>query len=290
MLDHGQLGPPTPAFAFSPASSRRPSVTDAKSDSRRPSFTQPRSRLGSTSDTRARRPSLLSFGGHTDSLSMSALDTEDDPEDQEEASMPSKQVSLGVEAQSAKIRPAPGSGSDAQPRRPSRNGQGLSESLSMSALETDDDPDDEIRGEATGTSRQTSIALDSDDAHVSRTSHDPIQAASLLGRRLSDAVIASPADTTDNPSPEGDSVSTSRMSPTVPEPAPAISTHAQLPNSLANPSDLAAQLYANPKLAALRSSANMAPMQPTGKAASPPILVNPKCSGYFVEPVRLRDP
>lgn len=69
---------------------------------------------------------------------------------------------------------------------------------------------------------------------------------------------------------------------------------------LTSPSDLAAQLYSNPKLAGLRSPAT--PQRPpglamgagagaggsagAGMAQSPPILVNPKCSGYFVEPVR----
>jgi dual specificity phosphatase 12 len=56
--------------------------------------------------------------------------------------------------------------------------------------------------------------------------------------------------------------------------------------------DLAAQLHANPKLAALRSPGglSMTPLHTTPRgidksSISPPILMNPKCSGYFVEPV-----
>jgi len=50
------------------------------------------------------------------------------------------------------------------------------------------------------------------------------------------------------------------------------------PAHLVSPAELAAQLLANPKLAALRSPKAASPI-------SPPILTNPKCSGYFVEPV-----
>jgi hypothetical protein len=61
------------------------------------------------------------------------------------------------------------------------------------------------------------------------------------------------------------------------------------PTHLVTPAELAAQLHANPKLAALRSPMAMTPLQPSStKAAppiSPPILINLKCSGYFVEPV-----
>ena len=55
----------------------------------------------------------------------------------------------------------------------------------------------------------------------------------------------------------------------------------------ANGTDLATQLASNPKLAALRAATSMSRTSLNGvKAAlSPPILVNPKCSGYFVEPV-----
>jgi hypothetical protein len=66
---------------------------------------------------------------------------------------------------------------------------------------------------------------------------------------------------------------------------------------LISPANLAAHLYANPKLAALRSqsfgSSSSIPPSPASSAASlpkapvvsAPIIVNPKCSGYFVEPV-----
>ncbi|PCH39447.1 hypothetical protein WOLCODRAFT_85674 [Wolfiporia cocos MD-104 SS10] len=68
--------------------------------------------------------------------------------------------------------------------------------------------------------------------------------------------------------------------------------------TLAHPSDIAAQLYANPKLAALRSSQqslSMTPAPPSPGGArnvpfSPPILANNKCSGYFVEPMKWMEP
>jgi dual specificity phosphatase 12 len=134
-------------------------------------------------------------------------------------------------------------------------------SLSMSALETEDDsgPEDGAApsppAPADGQAQAQQEPLPSTHA---------FEAAARLGRRLSDAVLASPAD----------------MSP--PEPTPdASATH------FSSTDDIAAQLFANPKL---RSSMMMSPLTPLGSPkahpVSPPILANPKCSGYFVEPVR----
>lgn len=98
MLDHGQLGPPTPALpSLSPATSRRPSndlpvppprrlsASLNVTISRRPSTSQPRSRLNSISNGFVEgRPAILAaLGGRglLDSLSMSALETESDAED-----------------------------------------------------------------------------------------------------------------------------------------------------------------------------------------------------------------
>ena len=58
------------------------------------------------------------------------------------------------------------------------------------------------------------------------------------------------------------------------------------PPHLVSPAELAAQLHANPKLAALRGGMTPQATSKSGSPMSPPILVNPKCSGYFVEPVR----
>ena len=117
----------------------------------------------------------------------------------------------------------------------------------MSALETEDDEESET---------------DTDEAEVAS-----LEIAKKLGRRMSDAMKSSPMDTEPGQPPskgEGDT------------------TH------FASPGDLAAQLYANPKLAALRGMA-MSPLQTSNikpsTVTSPPILANPKCSGYFVEPV-----
>src|ERR1700691_4721824 len=55
MLDHGQLGPPTPAVAFTPTGSRRPSMTDPQqAKSRRPSINVTVSRRPSTGQLRSR--------------------------------------------------------------------------------------------------------------------------------------------------------------------------------------------------------------------------------------------
>lgn len=59
------------------------------------------------------------------------------------------------------------------------------------------------------------------------------------------------------------------------------------PSGLVHASELSAQLISNPKLAMLRSGLSVvpAPSPSLGNARGSPLLANPKCSGYFVEPV-----
>lgn len=99
-----------------------------------------------------------------------------------------------------------------------------------------------------------------------------IRNSELLGRQLSDAVIS-----TKDPN--------SRTPIELPD------TTIQNPlDRLVSPADLSAQLFSNPKLAALRNptlpqSQSMSSQTRPPTVVSAPILVNPKCSGYFVEPV-----
>jgi len=51
------------------------------------------------------------------------------------------------------------------------------------------------------------------------------------------------------------------------------------------PSELSLQLFANPTLAALRQT-NTPVSSSSSVTNSPPILLNTKCSGYFVEPMK----
>jgi len=156
MLDHGQLGPPTPAESRRPSMNdvkpRRPSMPDQLgSDLGKLSVSRRGSSRGSFSETRAR---LLGFDGLA-----------------------------GF-------------------------GRGMSETLSMSALEVEDE-------------------------HEIEKEKKP-----------------------DSPSVGG----------------------------LAHPSSISAQLHANPKLAALRTTGLPASTTPSPTLA-PPILMDPRCSGYFVEAV-----
>lgn len=258
MLDHGQLGPPTPA-AQTPASSRRPSIAQIQMTTR--------SRLGSMNDTRPRRPS-----GLADSLSMSSLTMEEGNEDTPRSPTSSTQQPLRYSPSNDGIRRPSG------PLRPFTNlPRGVLESLSMSAL---DDTEDESEEGAGDKSPQSSGA---EQIPSSRQASLSMEAAAWLGRRLSDAVLAMTPDT---------------LSPTDEEPANLDSAeHAdQLPEEstthFGSSGDLVAQLYANPKLAALRSPMGMKPiLASTSKPQiqmSPPILANPKCSGYFLEPVGIR--
>jgi dual specificity phosphatase 12 len=117
-----------------------------------------------------------------------------------------------------------------------------------------------------------------------------IHALQLLGRRLSDAVISSASAT--NPPPESRSGSYFRAdgSAVTEHSSDSPEAHVETPTThLISPTDLAAQLMSDPKLAALRSppASVTTPQAPASKAApiSAPIIMNPKCSGYFVEPV-----
>ena len=273
MLDHGQLGPPTPIVAFSPASSRRPSTHDvaprrpSASSSRRPSGGSlgfPRPRLGSSSGPT--RPSPLSpvegtngLSGLSASLSMSAID------DEEDAKSPSQESDLptGHAAQSQRLR----SGSFGTDLK-SRLLAGLTSSLSMSALDCDDD-------EFVGATTAPLV---------------PVSSPKKGGIPAADTVLSPPpaSETSETISENHDSVPSTGKS----RPQPAHSAASAGVGTLQHGADLAAQLHANPKLAALRAPGgfSMTPLHTATRvidksSMSPPILMNPKCSGYFVEPV-----
>ncbi|KAG8216902.1 protein-tyrosine phosphatase-like protein [Butyriboletus roseoflavus] len=243
MLDHGQLGPPTPALpSLSPVPSRRPSnaipfaplsrrpsASLNVTISRRPSTSQPRSRLNSGSNGigEGRQAVLAALGGRglLESLSMSALETEDTA-DESEADEPASSTAAPLNPPSR--RP---SGSDVWPFRPSRR--------SMEAI-----------------GRDLSHALEESMAD------DAVESPEALGAS----------------SPSVDTIKRTSS----PQP---ISTGG---TQYASSTDLAAQLSSNPKLAALRTAASLSMTGLNGSKVagmSPPILVNSKCSGYFVEPV-----
>lgn len=249
MLDHGQLGPATPALpTLTPAASRRPSndlpaplsrrpsISLNVTISRRPSMNQPRSRLNSTSNGIAdgRPPILAALGGRglLESLSMSALETEDDGSDADKpapttiSNGSSGPIGTAAALGSSSRRP---SGTDVRLFRPSP--------LSMEGIGRD-------------------------------LSH-------ALGESMSGDVTASPQELTQGtPSP---SIDTTKRSASPPPPGGASGSS----------TDLAAQLSSNPKLAAFRAATSLSMTGLNGSKASlsPPILMNPKCSGYFVEPV-----
>lgn len=213
-----------------------------------------RPRLGST--TGLSRPSPLTpvegsngLAGQAGPLSMSAL--EDD-----ETKIPSQESD-----------PLPNSISQSQTRRTSSFGTDLRSrllagfslgpsSLSMSALDSDDEES------ADSTTPVTTSTPRTGGSHPSETTPSSLAAETIVG------------------------------DPETVHPPPASSIAAPAASPLQHGSELAAQLHANPKLAALRSPGglSMTPLQITTRvidkaSISPPILMNPKCSGYFVEPV-----
>jgi dual specificity phosphatase 12 len=277
MLDHGQLGPPTPAVAFSPATSRRPSTHETAarrpsiSSSRRPSvgalsMTAPRPRLGSS--TGPTRPSPLTpveassgLSGLAASLSMSAIDDEESKSAGQESDYPTSQPVQPQKRRSGSF------GNDLRSRLLTGL-SGIPSNLSMSALDSDD------------------------EESVGPTIVPPVTASIPRPGGISAAdTVPSPTLTPGNSgsNPENrDSVPTSGKN----QVQPALSTTSAGTGTLQHGADLAAQLHANPKLAALRTPGGLA-MTPLNTASrvidkssiSPPILMNSKCSGYFVEPV-----
>ncbi|KAG1730817.1 uncharacterized protein EDB91DRAFT_1059141 [Suillus paluster] len=219
MLDHGQLGPPTPALpSLSPATSRRPSANDRATPSRRPS---------ASFGGRGLMESLSMSSISMSALSMSALETEDDSE--------SDQVENGHVGD-----PSP-SGVDVKPpRRSSMSMEGLGKDLS-DALDA-------------------TVAIDEDPPTGTAAQSETVRVLSLV-QETRDALKNS-------------------------GPPPQPSTQ------YASPLDLAAELHSHPKLAALRTppSLSMTGINGSRSVVSPPILMNPKCSGYFVEPMKWMEP
>ncbi|KAG6897417.1 hypothetical protein C0992_001731 [Termitomyces sp. T32_za158] len=248
MLDHGQLGAATPA-ATTPAGSRRPS-TSARGLQPSNSFRSNGGTSNGAPEPRPRRPSIL--GGLGDSLTMSSISNE-----------------------------PYGAGAVPLSRRPSSDKplQNLSEvpqeknSKSSSALESDD--------EEHNAAREITSADTVDISH---------EAAKLIGRRLSDAVLSPVGELMENPFEASGKSKHALGDNQIPQQT----FEKTIATTFISPSELAAELMTNPKLAALRTThpnsqnINMTPLHSVAKAPPPqsaPILVNPKCSGYFVEPV-----
>jgi dual specificity phosphatase 12 len=151
-------------------------------------------------------------------------------------------------------------------------------SLSMSALETEDDPEPETVDNHNAADPPPSAV----DARPSRLSVEDI------GKDLSDALDAA----SDENLPAGTVVQSETVRVLPHESRETSSKTNRLPPQVpstqyASPLDLAAELHSHPKLAALRAppSLSMTGISNPKSAISPPILMNPKCSGYFVEPV-----
>jgi dual specificity phosphatase 12 len=223
-------------------------------------MSQSRPHIGAATDSRPRRPSLLSFG---DSLSMSALDTEDD-------------VPVGDGEAHAKPKiPFTSARRLSIPERLTLRGltpMSNNSWESMSALEDSDDEDPTPSFASTAGRK----------SYIPNPTGMTDETARIIGRRMSDAMISTPAEI----KPGSEKGADQQDHPH--DDRPSGSEH-HPPTHLVTPAELAAQLHANPKLAALRSPMAMTPLQPSStKAAppiSPPILINLKCSGYFVEPV-----
>ena len=278
MLDHGQLGPPTPAVAFSPATSRRPSTNETAarrpsvSSSRRPSggalsMTASRPRLGSS--TGPTRPSPLTpveassgLSGLAASLSMSALDDEEGKSSGQESDHPTSQPVQPHKRRSSSF------GNDLRSRLLAGL-SGIPSNLSMSALDSDDE-------ESVGSTIVPSVTPRTGGTSTADTALPP---------------TLTPGNSGTNPE-NRESVPVPTSGKGKSHVQPSLSTTSAGTGTLQHGADLAAQLHANPKLAALRSPGGLA-MTPLNTASrvvdkssiSPPILMNPKCSGYFVEPV-----
>lgn len=182
--------------------------------------------------------------------------------------------------------------SESAPHRPSRLSfsSKFGESLSMSSIEPTTlqsaHPIHTLRS-MEHTSMDSTSALDVEDesdtelntlpAIPSSTELDmskdvSIDAAHILGLQLSDAVVSTVTD--------------GKIQPKAQSKGGNSTGDVSLPDEyFIRPSGLSLQLFANPALAALRpTNSPVSPVSPSS-VISPPILLNAKCSGYFVEPV-----
>ncbi|KAG2041134.1 hypothetical protein BDR03DRAFT_947110 [Suillus americanus] len=175
-------------------------------------------------------------------------------------------------------------------RRPSMNlgARALMESLSMSSLSMSAlsmsalDTEDDHESDEPKNGRTDDLPPPRVDVKSSRSSSMSMEG---LGKELSDALDASA--TTD----ENSSTGTATQSETVRVLSPVHeSQDTSKTSGLPQPSlDLAAELHSHPKLAALRMPPSLS-MTGIRSPVSPPILMNPKCSGYFVEPMKWMEP
>lgn len=299
MLDHGQVGPGTPAsvFAFSPAASRRASST--AQDAIRPAFTP----LASMS----RRGSAGAGAGTERPIALATLNGEPIP-----LPLPLRRFS----GSSASSRPESPVNLSRRPSRGARRGSLLANEVSPSGLvgatipegvAVDDssaiaDDDDEDDDEGHGGDGDHGGDVDQRDRNMSVE-------AELNGADAKDANGSANPNAIASPT-EANAARTLRRS----------GSNSVSGSNFMSPMDLAAQLNAHPKLAALRSPAlggigGLQPMTPltpltttssVGTAStatnvnastsanslaklaavrSPPLLINSTCSGYFLEPV-----
>ncbi|KAF8068955.1 hypothetical protein FPV67DRAFT_1098469 [Lyophyllum atratum] len=255
MLDHGQLGPATPAVR-TPAASRRPST--------RSSMNQARPSIGSITATPEARPRRPSFMGLGETLAMSTIAAESNAsEDIVGGRSPVRRRSSGEKPTLRDLPEIP-----------------RAEDLfaSTSALESDDD-------EGFPTPEVLSPGL------IESPSGMTDETAKLIGRRMSDAMLSPTKETLLEPLVDSRHALNETQTSSSVDQSPL--------TTFISPSDLAAELSSNMKLAALRSplgtplGAGVNAIQPTSKSLTPisaPIIVNPKCSGYFVEPMKWMEP
>ena len=180
---------------------------------------------------------------------------------------------------------------ESAPRRPSRLSfsSKFGESLSMSSIEPTTvqsvHPIHTLRSMLPYTSIDSTSALDIEDESETESNIFPansssselkgdvsIDAANILCLQLSDVVVSTVTD--------------GKVQPEAQSKVGNSTGGASLPvEHFVRPSELSLHLFANPTLAALRSANS--PVSPS-LVNSPPILLNTKCSGYFVEPVSSR--
>ncbi|KAI0792541.1 protein-tyrosine phosphatase-like protein [Abortiporus biennis] len=125
-------------------------------------------------------------------------------------------------------------------------------------------------------------------------SNEAYDSAVKLGQDLSDNLTISESKLRDSETSE---TQDSTQISTEAESGPLTSTPTPSKSYPVHPSALNHQLLTNPKLAALRQGIPLPPHllnvrtnSTVTPADSPPILVNSKCSGYFVEPMKWMEP
>lgn len=278
MLDHGQVGPATPASmaGLSPVASRRPSMNQTHPLS--PFMTNSRR----SSSGVAERPTF----GKTDALAMTPLSPKS-----RRSSITDRPLALPMTRRLSNNNP------ERPVSRRSSATQSRSRLGSLAGLADTRPKQSSLLAESvTFASALSESALDDEDEDEDDDDETPATSIGLFSPAAQETINEDPTNEEKDAHEQAENkLNDNKLSTRKSSPPPPINT-ASKGGPFFSPKDLADRLDSNPKLALLKSPlGSLGGLQPMTKinssmslqAMSPPLLINTKCSGYFIEPVSM---